>query len=158
MKPVSASLPVIWINFSRPSLLRMVSHWEPVRWSFHRMAGRRTAPFLSKSTKPCICPVRPMPLMDEVSTPVFLITWRILSIVACHHSAGSCSLHRGRGVSKRYSFEATPATCPRSSISKALVAVVDVSMPMKYDMLYSNPKFLTIPCTVSSSWGNSMSL
>ena len=44
VNPVSASLPVISISRSRPTRLAdLVALRRPVRWSFHRMAGRRTA-------------------------------------------------------------------------------------------------------------------
>jgi hypothetical protein len=52
-------------------------------------------------------------------------------MVACHHKAGSCSLHRGWGVSKVYSEEATEMIFPAASIKRALVAVVEESIPMK---------------------------
>ena len=43
VKPVSASLPVIAIRRSRPIVSRISSHSASVRWSFHRIAGRRTS-------------------------------------------------------------------------------------------------------------------
>jgi hypothetical protein len=54
VNPVSASLPVIAMSRSGPTARRMASHSAPVRWSFHRIAGRSTSPLESSSTAPCI--------------------------------------------------------------------------------------------------------
>src|SRR5690349_2222432 len=56
-------------------------------------------------------------------------TDRIAPTAPSHHSAGSCSVHSGRGASKPYSAEPMPATAPASSTRTAFVAVVETSMP-----------------------------
>jgi hypothetical protein len=56
----------------------------------------------------------------------------MLADTASHHSWGSCSDHNGRGVCNVCGDEATAITAPPSSISRALLDVVDVSMPRKY--------------------------
>ena len=132
VKPVRASLPVIWISLSRPTRSRISSHSSDVRWSFQRIAGRSTPPSSPTRTSPCICPVSPTPLMDVGSMPVSPSTFWMLSVTPSHQSWGSCSLHRGRGVSKAYSVEAVPATVPASSMRSALVAVVETSMPSRW--------------------------
>ena len=50
---------------------------------------------------------------------------------ACHHSDGSCSDQSGLGVCSVWGDEATATTAPASSISKALLLVVDVSITEK---------------------------
>ena len=50
VNPVSASLPVIAISRSGPTAARIASHSAAVRWSFHRIAGRRTRPAASSRT------------------------------------------------------------------------------------------------------------
>ncbi len=59
MKPVRASFPVSSISRCRPTSSRISSHSAPVRWSFHRIAGRSGSSELSSRTAPCICPARP---------------------------------------------------------------------------------------------------
>ena len=59
MKPVSARLPVSAISRSSPTRSSISAHSAPVRWSFQRIAGRRTRSSASSTTSPCICPERP---------------------------------------------------------------------------------------------------
>ncbi len=129
VKPVRASLPVIRMSRSGPTAWRIASHSAPVRWSFHRIAGRSTAPASSSSTAPCIWPVRPMAWMSDPATPVDPMTDRIAVTAPSHQRPGSCSLQSGRGTSKPYSAAPTPRTAPDSSMRTAFVAVVDASMP-----------------------------
>jgi hypothetical protein len=51
---------------------------------------------------------------------------------ACHHSDGSCSDHNGLGVWSVWGDDSTATTLPASSISKALLEVVEVSIPRRY--------------------------
>ena len=69
VNPVSASLPVISTRRCGPTAARIASHSAAVRWSFHRIAGRRTSPAASSRTSPCICPVRPTPSTSSAATP-----------------------------------------------------------------------------------------
>src|ERR1051325_7068035 len=96
------------------------------------MAGRRAFPDSSKRTKPCICPVRPIAPIWPPLMPAFSSTDRILAETAAHHSRGSCSDHNGWGVCSVCGDEATAMISPRSSINRALLEVVEVSMPRKY--------------------------
>ena len=129
VNPVRASLPVISIRRCRPTVARIASHSAAVRWSFHRIAGRMTSPAASSSTAPCIWPVSPMPSIPAGSWSARSSTCRIAATVPSHHSAGSCSLHSGRGWLNPYSAAALAMTTPCSSTSRALVAVVETSMP-----------------------------
>jgi uncharacterized membrane protein len=54
---------------------------------------------------------------------------RILAETACHHSCGFCSNQSGFGVCRE---EIMATTTPLSSTSRALLLVVDASMPRKF--------------------------
>src|SRR5574340_1013617 len=69
----------------------------------------------------------------------------MLLTVACHHSSGSCSDHNGRGVDRVCGDDAVPRTLPCSSISSALLPVVETSIPMK-----------TVICKILFGWSRSM--
>ena len=131
VNPVSASLPVISISRSGPTAARMASHSAAVRWSFHRIAGRRTSPAASSRTSPCIWPVSPT--ADDLgpgdarrregragSRPMRAVP---------PQRAGPA---RSTAVAARRSRTRTsrsPTTAPVSSTRTALVAVVETSMP-----------------------------
>src|SRR5690242_16126636 len=87
--------------------------------------------------------------------PAFSKTERMLAATASHHSLGSCSDHNGFGICSVCGEDATAITRPCSSMINALLDVVDVSMPRKYDMDYSNPNLSTSLCTSLSSLGQS---
>ncbi len=131
VKPVKASLPVSSIKRVFPKRRRISSHCGPVRWSFQRMAGRKTSPASSNRVRPCICPVKPTAATSSPESPISAKTWRILLIAPCHQSAGSCSLHKGCGVERGRSVVAVSVTFPASSISNALMPVVEASIPKK---------------------------
>ena len=57
VKPVSARLPVSRISRSSPTRSSISAHSAAVRWSFQRIAGRRTSPRSSRTTRPCIWPL-----------------------------------------------------------------------------------------------------
>src|SRR5918993_625054 len=128
------------ISRSRPTASRISSQAWPVRWSFHRIAGRSTRSSASSSTRPCIWPVSPTAATSSPRTPVASSTARTASWVASHHSAGSCSLHSGLGVSNPYSAWPTPATAPAGSTRIALVAVVETSTPRTCPATASVPR------------------
>ena len=113
-----------------------------MRWSFHRMAGRSTSPAPSSRTSPCICPVRPTAATRPPSMPACAKTLRTLVEAACHHSGGSCSDQSGLGVCSVCGEDATAATIPASSISRALLPVVDTSIPRKYRFPNIIPSFI----------------
>ena len=69
VNPASASFPVIAIRRSRPIVSRISSHSASVRWSFQRIAGRRTSSCRSSATRPCICPASPTASTSSPSTP-----------------------------------------------------------------------------------------
>ena len=69
VNPASASLPVTAIRRSRPIVSRISSHSASVRWSFHRIAGRRTSSCRSSATRPCICPASPTASTSSPATP-----------------------------------------------------------------------------------------
>ena len=112
VSPVTASLPVTSMSCCAPMVRRISSHSAAVRWSFHRIAGRMTAPAASSSTIPCIWPVSPIAATSAPLTPVVARTDRIAVVAPSHHSAGSCSLHSGRGASKPYSAVPMPRRPP----------------------------------------------
>ena len=132
MNPVSASLPVIAMSRSAPTAARIASHSAAVRWSFHRIAGRRTSigrveqderrasgrSARSPSTSP---PDR---------RPVVASTAPIAATAPVHHSAGSCSLQSGCGCSNAVlGRRRRRGRRPVSSTRTALVAVVETSIP-----------------------------
>src|SRR5258708_36192134 len=53
--------------------------------------GLSTSPCASSNTKPCICPVTPIPEMSPPLAPAFVIHSRIAEQAARHQSRGSCS-------------------------------------------------------------------
>jgi hypothetical protein len=55
----------------------------------------------------------------------------MLSTVARHHSLGSCSDHKGRGVDNASGVVALLITTPFASISSALAPVVEISIPRR---------------------------
>jgi len=99
VNPGRASLPVIAIRRSRPTISRIASHSAAVRWSFHRIAGRRISSRSSSVTRPCIWPVRPTACTVEASASAVWSADRTAIRVASHQRPGSCSLHKGCGVS-----------------------------------------------------------
>src|SRR6266508_5322598 len=102
------------------------------------MAGRKTLPASSSRTKPCICPVKPTAAILSPPMPAFSKTDLMLAATASHHSRGSCSDHRGRGVCNVCGDDATAITSPYSSINNALLLVVDVSIPRKNSFVISH--------------------
>src|SRR6266545_3344793 len=95
VNPVRASLPVIAISRSGPTAWRIASHSAPVRWSFHRMAGRSTSPARSSSTAPCICPVNPIATTSSPATPDDPRAAWMTAVAPFHQRRGSCSLQSG---------------------------------------------------------------
>ena len=93
MKPVSARFPVSPISRSSPTRASISAHSSAVRWSFHRIAGRMTAPDASSATRPCIWPERPIPATSRPAD-----TSASADSEARHQSSGSCSDQPGRGV------------------------------------------------------------
>ena len=113
VKPVSARLPVAAISASSPIRSSISSHSAPVRWSFHRIAGRSTCSSASSATSPCICPDRPMPATSSAPSALERLLRRR------HHSSGSCSAQPGFGVDSPYSTSARPTTSPSSETASA---------------------------------------
>ncbi len=60
----------------------------------------------------------------------------MLVAAASHHSRGSCSDQRGRGVEMLSGVVALVTTCPASSMRSALAPVVERSMPRSSVMLF----------------------
>ncbi len=102
MNPGSARLPVSSISRSSPSVSSISAHSSPVRWSFHRIAGRSTFPRASSATSPCIWPERPIP----AGAPHSARSRSSTDSVARHQSSGSCSDQPARGVESGYSASA----------------------------------------------------
>ena len=131
VNPGRASLPVIAIRRSRPTISRIASHSAAVRWSFHRIAGRRTSSRLVERDEAVHLAGQPDGLRRAAaSAPAASSAARTAIRVASHHRPGSCSLHRGCGVS--YGVRGRPHRshdCPRRPCSRALVAVVETSSP-----------------------------
>ena len=110
MKPVSASLPVISTSRSGPTAARIASHSAAVRWSFHRIAGRRTSPAPSSRTTPCIWPVSPTAATSARSRRSRPAAERIACDAPSHQRPGSCSLQSGCGT-EAVGRRAEPAPC-----------------------------------------------
>ena len=91
MKPVRARLPVSAMRRSSPMRSSISAHSAAVRWSFQRIAGRRTSPRSSRQTRPCIWPDRPT-RPSEAPSRVSAAS------LARHQSSGSCSAQPGCGV------------------------------------------------------------
>src|SRR5712692_2536936 len=95
--------------------------------------GLSTSPCASSNTKPCICPVTPMPEMSPPLTPAFVIHSRIAEQAARHQSSGPCSaqptLEDDIGAC---SAVAAPSTRPVSSSNTARVPPVPTSIPRSF--------------------------
>src|SRR6185503_2735782 len=81
----------------------------------------------SSATNPCIWPVSPT--ASTSSPPASPSAVRTASIADVHQMFGSCSLHRGCGVSNGYATAADARTAPDRSTTTALTAVVETSRP-----------------------------
>src|SRR5713101_8932707 len=95
--------------------------------------GLSTSPGASSNTKPCICPVTPMPEMSPPLAPAFVIHSRIAEQAARHQSRGSCSAQPTLDDDIRAcSAVAAPSTRPVSSSSTARVPLVPTSIPRSF--------------------------
>ena len=82
-----------------PALARISSHWAPVRWSFHRMAGRSTSPAGVQQHQAVHLPGQ-ADGGDGFAGDSGLANTAAdaLTTMPAHQSAGSCSDHSGRGL------------------------------------------------------------
>src|SRR5271165_899482 len=97
------------------------------------IAGRSTRFSLSRTTNPCICPVRPIPLSSLASVFACARHCGTARAVAAHQSSGSCSAHPSCGEVKfACSAVAAPITRPSPSITTARVPPVPISMPRSF--------------------------
>ena len=130
VKPVSAGFATSSISRFAPTRSVIVRHSSSVRWSHQISAGRNTSPAASNSTRPCICPLRPM---AETSAPVAPASVRhspTATQAARHQSRGSCSAQPNSGDDiSACSAVAAPSTCPASSSNTARVPPVPTSIP-----------------------------
>ena len=74
-----------------------------VRWSFQRIAGRRTRSSASSTTSPCICPESPIGPSGSRARH---------ACAARHQSSGSCSAQPGCGVESGYGSSALGQHAP----------------------------------------------
>src|SRR5216684_5194768 len=94
------------------------------------MDGRSTSPRASSNTRPCICPVTPMPAMSPLVAPAFVMHSRIAEQATRHQSSGSCSAQPTLGDDiGACSAVAALSTRPVSSSSTARVPLVPTSIP-----------------------------
>ena len=122
MNPVSARLPVSSTSRSNPTRSSISAHSSPVRWSFHRIAGRTGRSDASSVTSPCIWPESPIPATPSVSPSS-------ACSVARHQSSGFCSDHPGFGVESGYGTSRRSTTSPSSATAITFTADVPTSMP-----------------------------
>ena len=128
VKPAKAMFAVRAESFSLPTTVLRYSVSSAVRPSFQRMAGRITASFSSRATRPCICPPQPMPRIWDLSR--CSVSCRMPCWTAFHQSAGFCSDQPGWGKERGYSLVTLPQMAPFSSTSSSFTAEVPRSIPM----------------------------
>jgi hypothetical protein len=95
--------------------------------------------------QPMHLPVGPTAPMLAPPIPAFSNTDLMPAEAASHHSGGLCSDHRGYCVCNVCGDEATAITSPRSSITSALLEIVDISIPRKY---------MKVPCLFNRNRAN----
>mmetsp|Transcript_48779 Transcript_48779/g.156224 ORF Transcript_48779/g.156224 Transcript_48779/m.156224 type:complete len:217 (+) Transcript_48779:941-1591(+) len=84
---------------SHPNSPASCAAWEVETVSHQSLAGRMTSPSASTGTKPCCCPLTPMPWTPPASTPASAP--RTASTIPSRHWEGCCSPQLGSFEGRR---------------------------------------------------------
>ncbi len=133
VNPVSAGFATRSMRRFAPTCSVMARHSSSVLWSHQIGAGRTTSPAASSSTRPCICPLRPIAAISPASVLALDKHSAIATQAARHQSRGSCSAQPNCGDTiGACSAVAEPNTRPASSSSTARVPPVPTSIPRSF--------------------------
>ncbi len=128
VKPGRARLPVSSISRRRPTVFSISRHSAAVRWSFQRIAGRRTRSAESSATRPCIWPREPDPVGRSGAARAAPAPTRWLAT----SPRGPARPSPAVASTADSSASARASTDPCSSIAMPLTPEVPTSIPTRH--------------------------